>query len=83
MAQQTLPRTTGVTFNRPVTVRVPMDVLYDIDKVQRIQKDILGRLGCMACCSGFDIRFVHESEFVVDAKLNVRSSDSLGLSSGG
>jgi hypothetical protein len=60
------------TFNRPVNVRVPAEVAFDLDKVQQIQKDVLGRLGCQACCSGFDIRFVLENEFIVDRELNVR-----------
>jgi hypothetical protein len=59
-------------FNRPVNVRVPAEVAYDLDKIQQIQKDILGRLGCMACCSGWDIRYILENEFIVDGDLNVR-----------
>jgi hypothetical protein len=61
-------------FNRPVNVRVPAEVVFDLEKVQQIQKDILGRLGCMACCSGFDIRFILENEFIVDRELNVRDT---------
>jgi hypothetical protein len=61
-------------FNRPVNVRVPAEVAFDIEKVQQIQKEILGRLGCVACCSGFDIRFILETEFMVDHELNIREA---------
>jgi hypothetical protein len=55
-----------------VRVSVPVDVYFSIDRIQKVQKDILGRLGCMACCSGWDIRFDLERRFAVDEKLNVR-----------
>ena len=63
-----LPWATG----RTIRVTVPHDVHFNIEKMQRIQKDILGRLGCGACCSGWDIRFDIERSFLVDAQLNVR-----------
>lgn len=66
--------TTRTSFNRPVNVRVPAEVAYDLEKAQQIQREILGRLGCMACCSGFDIRFILENEFIVDRELNVREA---------
>ncbi len=55
-----------------VRVSVPPSVYFNLDAIQKTQKDILGRLGCLACCSGWDIRFDLQREFVVDAKLNVR-----------
>lgn len=54
-----------------VRVALPPDVAYDLSKIQRVQKDILGRLGCPACCSGWDIRWDIFRNFVVDEKLNV------------
>lgn len=65
-------------YNRPVTVRVPAAVAYDLDKAQQIQREVLGRLGCTACCSGFDIRFILENEFIADHDLNVREIGGLG-----
>lgn len=56
---------------RPIRVALPADVAYDIEKFARIQKDILGRLGCMACCSGWDIRWDIFRDFHVDDKLNI------------
>ena len=62
----------------PITVRVPPEVAFDLEKAQRVQASILKRLGCQTCCSGFDIRFRLEEEFIADAKLNVRSLGELG-----
>lgn len=55
-----------------VRVSIPAEVAFDLERFQSVQKDILGRLGCMACCSGWDIRFELQRRFVVDANLNVR-----------
>lgn len=54
-----------------VRVAVPVDVYFSLDKIQEIQKNVLGRLGCRACCSGWDIRFDIERHFIVDEKLNI------------
>jgi len=54
-----------------VRVNVPVEVAFDLDKLQKVQRDILGRLGCLACCSGFDIRWDIERNFAVDANLKV------------
>jgi hypothetical protein len=61
-----------LSANRTVHVTIPAEVAFDLDSFQKVQKDILGRLGCMACCSGWDIRFDIERRFVVDANLDVR-----------
>lgn len=55
-----------------VRVSIPPDVHNDINKFQKIQKDILGKLGCMACCSGWDIRFNVQRQFLVNTKLAVQ-----------
>jgi len=51
--------------NRAVTVRLPRDAAYDLKKIQTIQRTILGQLGHLGCCSGFDIRWDYETEFIV------------------
>jgi hypothetical protein len=56
---------TASRLHRTVTVNAPRNTVYDLDQVQRIQKDILGQLGCQACCSGFTIRFPDEVQFVL------------------
>lgn len=52
-------------LNRSVTVHAPRKTVFDLDAVQRIQKDILGQLGCQACCSGWDIHFPDEVQYVL------------------
>jgi hypothetical protein len=56
-----------------VRVSIPAEVYFDLDKFQSVQKDILGRLGCRGCTSGFDIRFDYLRQFVVDENLNVKA----------
>jgi hypothetical protein len=49
-----------------VNVRVSAETLYNMDAMQQLQKNILGRLGCSTCCSGIQIFFQHEEgEFSV------------------
>lgn len=62
------------SVNRVVYVTLPAEVAFDIDRFGQVQKDILGKLGCMACCSGWDIRYDTQRRFVVDTELNVRES---------
>jgi hypothetical protein len=70
------------SFNRPVNIRVPAEVAFDLEKAQQIQRDILGRLGCPACCSGIDIRFILENEFIVDRELNIREAGGFAATGG-
>jgi hypothetical protein len=56
---------TASQLHRTVLVHAPKDVVYDLKQVQRIQRDILGQLGCRACCSGWTIAFPDEVQFVV------------------
>lgn len=66
-------KVSAAAVSRSVRVTLPREVAYDLDRFTKAQKDILGKLGCLACCSGFDIRWDFEQRFVVDAKLNVLS----------
>ena len=59
--------------NRTVRVTVPIKAFNDLDTIQKVQRDVLGQLGCAACCSGWDIRFELARQFVVDEQLNVRT----------
>jgi hypothetical protein len=62
-----------------VTVSVPSNVLADIGKLQEVAASVLGKLGCSACCSGFDIEFRRQLEqFRVDEKLNVERLANVG-----
>lgn len=55
-----------------VRVTVPVSVYFNLDQMQKVQREILGRLGCMACTSGWDIRYDIEHMFEVNEKLEVR-----------
>lgn len=58
--------------NNVIKVSLPASAYYDLDSFQKVQKDILGRLGCMACCSGWDIRWDLQRRFLVDEKLDIQ-----------
>ena len=53
---------------RLVTVTIPHDVGNDLNKILKIQKDLVGRLGHATCYSGFDILFQLESDITVNSK---------------
>ena len=44
-----------------VHAHVSPEVLFNIDATQSLMKSILGKLGCQACCSGFQIIFKQEA----------------------
>ena len=67
------------TANNVVRVAVPANVAFDLDRLQEVQKSILGRLGCLACCSGWDIRWDIERNFIVDEKLNIEVGAPIGF----
>lgn len=54
------------TKRNVVRVSVPAKAYYNLGSIQEIQKDILGELGCLACCSGWDIRFDMQRNFVIN-----------------
>ncbi len=62
-----------------VRVTLPAKVAFDLKSFQKVQASILDRLGCPACCSGYDIRFDITRRFLVDEKLNINE----GLVGGG
>ena len=57
-----------------VRVTVPVKAFNDLDAIQRVQREVLGQLGCEACCSGWDIRFELARQFLVDDQLTVRAA---------
>jgi hypothetical protein len=62
-------RATGAS--NVVRVSVPADVYFNLDKLQKVQREIFGRLGHLACYSGWDVRFDLQRQFLVDEKLRV------------
>jgi hypothetical protein len=52
--------------NGVVNVHVNPETLYNLEATQTLTKSILGRLGCLTCCSGRIINFQQEEgEFTV------------------
>ena len=51
-----------------VTIAIPREVGYDLKKIQKIQEELVGRLGHPGCYSGFDILFKIERSYTVNAK---------------
>lgn len=59
------------TIAHPVTVRLSQK-LTSLEQANKVLANVLGRLGCPACLSGFDIRFTHINDLVINPKsLNV------------
>ena len=60
---------------KAVRVIAPAAVFDDIGALNGAIEKVLGRLGCPACCSGFDILFQRELDgFVLDAQLGLRGT---------
>jgi hypothetical protein len=61
----------AVSPTRKIVVRLP-GTPFNIDETLRILQNVLGQAGCGGCYSGWDISFVHETEFIVNAKAEVQ-----------
>ena len=61
-----------------INVHVPIEVMWDSDRLQGLKKDILGRLGCLACTSGFDIRWRTRRDYIVNPALEIREITEFG-----
>ncbi len=58
---------------RAVQVMIPEKVNNNIKSIQKALATTLGKLGCPACCSGFDIHFRRELDMIAfDDRLNAR-----------
>ena len=54
-----------------VTVAVPISVASNIERMNKVTAEILGRLGCPGCHSGFDLRFRIERDFRINPALEI------------
>lgn len=54
-----------------IYITVPTSAAYDLDKMNKITKTVLGKLGCEGCHSGFDIRFLNETRFRFNERLEM------------
>jgi hypothetical protein len=65
---------------RTINVRITRDVAQDLDKMQKITANVLGRLGCPRCHSGHILNFLEIRDFVVNPKtLDVQELGLPGL----
>ena len=51
-----------------IRVFVPHEVAYNLERLQKTLANVVDRLGCPGCHSGFDVRFIQERDFVVNPK---------------
>jgi hypothetical protein len=58
--------------DRAIHVKITPDVMYDFDKISKVLQKTLTELGCPACCSGYDIRFDVERNFIADSNFDVK-----------
>ena len=67
----------GTSRARGITVDMPTDVTNNLKKVLKVADSIGRRLGThgagVFCCSGFDITFQRELQFLADRNGNVRT----------
>lgn len=66
----------------PVRVSLPASVASDIDRLKKAVGSVLGHLGCQACCSGHDIFFELQREFIFDKDLRETSVAMAGRRGG-
>ena len=65
-----------------VNIHVPLEVLWDSESINKLKKEILGKLGCLACTSGFDLRWRGAREFVVNPALQINEITTIGMRQG-
>lgn len=68
LAIENLGLSRGINANT-VQITVPVSVANDLKKISKVTATVLGRLGCEGCHSGFDLRFINESQFRFNEKL--------------
>jgi hypothetical protein len=56
---------------REIRVHVARDVLHNAESMRTVVSNLLGKLGCPTCHSGFDFRFIEQSDFVVGPDLEI------------
>ncbi len=60
--------------DRSVVVTIPDSVNNNLERLTAAVATVLGKLGCAACCSGFDILFRREFDhFSIDEKMNLQA----------
>jgi hypothetical protein len=68
--EKTAQRRTDV--RGPIRVTLPASIAYDPDALKKSLGEVLGQIGCRACCSGADILLQMERDFIADQDLSFR-----------
>jgi hypothetical protein len=69
---QPQPWLAAASAGQTVLVSIPSRVNNDVESLGKAIAVVVGKLGCQACCSGFDILFRRELDMMaVDERLNV------------
>lgn len=58
--------------DKAIYVTVPASVAYNLDRMNKVTELVLGRLGCPGCHSGFDIRYLQETRFRFNERLEMQ-----------
>lgn len=53
-----------------IEITIPVSVANDLKKINKVTEIVLGELGCPGCHSGYDLRFINESRFRFNEKLD-------------
>lgn len=63
---------------RTVTIDVPLSIANDKAKMGKVMNNVLAHLGCRACHSGWDLRFRHIRDLVINPRtLEVTASGGI------
>jgi len=72
-----MPDSKAVSRGGVVHVTIPAAAASDLKVMQKITANVLGKLGCLGCHSGFDIRYIQE-ELYFKADLKGEIAQGLG-----
>ena len=65
---------------RPVNIYVSKDIAFDLEKMGKITRNVLGRLGCGGCHSGRLLLYHTLEDFIVNPKtLDVEELGGVGF----
>jgi hypothetical protein len=67
---------------RAVRVAVPGEILNDLERFQKVQASILGRVGCAGCTSGLQLIWQNYENWVVDLEGRVHPGAPVGIAAG-
>jgi hypothetical protein len=61
---------------------MPAAVAYNLEAFQKSIGHLVEQLGCRTCFSGADCTFLHERDFIINEKLEIRASTGIPIAGG-